>query len=374
MFGARGTGKSTFLREFFPTENVLWIDLLDPIQEEQYALHPNSLKEEIKEQKPHWIVIDEIQKVPKLLDIVHQLIESSKGKTRFAITGSSARKLKHGSANLLAGRAFMNYLFPLTATELGEKFSLTEALQWGTLPRITQLLTPEEKIAFLKSYALTYLKEEVWAEHVVRRLDPFRKFLEIAAQSSGELINYTNIARDVGADTKTVQSYFQILEDTLIGFLLNPYHRSLRKQQHQAPKFYFFDIGVKRALNHTLTQEITPSTYDFGKTFEHFVILEAHRLNEYCQKDFRFYYLQTKDNAEVDLIIERPGKPVALIEIKSSETVDERDTRIVERFLKDFPKKFGSPQGFCFSRDPRPKKIGSVHALPWEMGLKEIGL
>ena len=374
LFGARGTGKSTFLKDYFASEKVLWIDLLDPLQEEQYALHPNSLKEEIAQQEPPWVVIDEIQKVPKLLDVVHQLIENSKKKVLFALTGSSARKLKRGAANLLAGRAFMNHLFPLTAVEFGSHFNLMEVLRWGTLPKITQLSTDEEKTAFLKTYALTYLKEEVWAEHVVRRLDPFRKFLEVAAQTSGELVNYTNIARDVGADTKTVQSYFQILEDTLVGFSLNPYHRSIRKQQHQAPKFYFFDIGVKRALDHTLSQEIVPNTYGFGKTFEHFVILEAHRLNEYYQKDFQFYYLQTKDGAEIDLIVERPGKPIALIEIKSTERVDERDAKTIELFLKDFPNKFGPPQGFCFSRDPKPKKIGNVQALPWEMGLKEIGL
>lgn len=365
LFGARGTGKSTFLQHYLREQRPLWIDLLDPKQEDRYRLHPEDLQSAVLTAKHEWVVIDEVQKIPRLLDVVHKLIESTSA--RFALTGSSAHKLKHGSANLLAGRAFVNHLFPLTHVEMGDNFDLVHALKWGTLPKVTQFSQDPERIAFLESYALTYLKEEIWAEHVIRQLDPFRKFLEIAAQSNGKILNYSNIARDVGCDTKTAQSYFQILEDTLLGFFLPAYHVSIRKQQRQAPKFYLFDTGVCRALNRTLTLDLLPSTFAFGCAFEHWVILEAMRLNDYYKKDFRFYYLRTKDDVEVDLIVDRPGLPPALVEIKSAEHVDDRDVREVAHFLKDL-----KGEGYCLSRDTVAKKIGEVHALEWREGLKAI--
>ena len=370
LFGPRGTGKSTLIRQQLATFEPLWIDLLQPEQEDLYRLSPQSLGDEIAKSvgKIRWVVIDEVQKIPRLLDLVHSLIESTG--VLFALTGSSARKLKRGGANLLAGRAFVHHLHPLTHVELGDRFLLDEVLRWGTLPRLFSLQAPEDRTEFLRSYALTYLKEEIQAEQIVRRLDPFRRFLQVAAQTNGEIVNATNIGRDVGADTKTVQSYFQILEDALLGFSLESHHRSLRKQQRQAAKFFLFDPGIKRALDGTLNQDLTPGTYGYGKAFEHFIILEALRLNSYKRRDFRFSYLRTKDGAEIDLIVERPGLPAVLIEIKSSDRVDDRDTRALERFLPDFPK----AEAFCFSRDPRGKKIGRVSALPWNEGLKEIGL
>lgn len=370
LFGPRGTGKTTFLRKFFEGGRPLWIDLLDPKTEDRYARNPQALVQEADALGGNleWIVIDEVQKLPALLDAVHMLIET-KG-LKFAMTGSSARKLKRGSANLLAGRAFVYPLFPLTAAEFGGAFDLTRALRWGGLPAVAGLQTEAEKSEFLRAYALTYLKEEIWSEHVIRRLDPFRRFLEIAAQMNGEIVNYANIAADIGADTKTVQSYYQILEDTLVGLLLDPFHLSIRKRQRRNPKFYFFDTGVKAALERTLEQPLAPSSHAFGRAFEHFVILEAWRINGLRRKDFAFSYLRTKDDAEIDLVIERPGLPPALVEIKSSERVDERSTRTLERFAKDF----GGAEAFCLSRDPVAKKIGSVRALPWDQGLKEMGL
>ncbi len=371
LFGARGTGKSTFLRNFFTRdESVLWIDLLNPEEEDRYARNPLELAGnlDVAPGKIKWVVLDEIQKVPKLLDVVHSRIESSG--TRFAMTGSSARKMKHEGTNLLAGRAFVYNLFPLTHRELGENFRLDSALMYGTLPGLLKFSTNEEKMSFLRAYALTYLKEEIWGEHIVRKLDPFRKFIEIAAQCNGEIINFTNIARDVGADIKTVQSYFEILEDTLLGFALEPFHQSVRKRQRQAPKFYLFDTGVRRALDRTLTIELKPGTYAYGKAFEHLVIAEAIRLNEYRQKDFRFSYLRTKDDAEIDLVVERPGTSTALVEIKSAQRVDDRDTRSLERFAADISKS----EAFILSTDPKAKRIGKVKAFPWQQGLKELGL
>lgn len=258
----------------------------------------------------------------------------------------------------------------MTASEVGESFNIDHALRWGTLPKIWQLPDDKEKADYLRAYALTYLREEIAAEQIVRRLDPFRQFLEVAAQCNGEPLNYAKIGRDVGVDQKTVQSFFLVLEETLIGTLLPAYHRSVRKQQRLSPKFYFFDLGVKRALERTLDQILYPRTFGYGKTFEHFIILEILRLASYHKPDWRFSYLRTKEGKEIDLIIDRPGQSTALIEIKSTEQVSEEDTALVERFLSDIPKS----EAFCLSQDPWPKKLGSVHCLPWQKGLIELGL
>jgi predicted AAA+ superfamily ATPase len=373
LFGARATGKSTLLKQLFSNQDTLWLDLLDPDTEQLYALKPAVLSQELaalREQKrqPQWVVIDEVQKLPKLLDIVHHEIEANG--VKFALTGSSARKLRHGAANLLAGRAFVNHLFPLTAYELGPKFKLDDVLNWGSLPKIFQLESDRSKAAFLRAYAQTYIKEEIWGEHLIRKLDPFRKFLEIAAQTNGQIINYTNIARDVATDSKTVQNYYEILEDTLLGMLLPAFDQSIRKQQNKAPKFYFFDIGVQRALQGILTLPCVPKTYAYGRAFEHFVILEIARLNSYLEKDLKLSYLRTKDDVEIDLIIEHPGGALSLIEIKSSNSIDDRDTRSLERFCSDFK----NARAYCFSLDPLPKKIGEVSCFHWQQGLKEISL
>jgi predicted AAA+ superfamily ATPase len=371
LFGARGTGKSTFLGDYFSQdEAILWIDLLNPEEEDRYARNPMELagRLNLDPGKFKWVVLDEIQKVPKLLDVVQGRIES--GGIKFAMTGSSARKLKREGTNLLAGRAFVYSLFPLTHRELADDFDLDSALMYGTLPGLLNFDTREEMRAFLRAYALTYLKEEVWGEHLVRKLDPFRKFIEIAAQCNGEIINFSNIARDVGVDIKTVQSYFEILEDTLLGFLLEPYHRSVRKRQRMAPKFYLFDTGVRRALDRTLNIDLMPGTYAYGKAFEHLVIAEAIRLNEYKQKDYQFFYLRTKDDAEIDLIVDRPGASTVLVEIKSAQRIDERDSRSLEKFAADMPRS----EAFILSTDPVAKRISRVSAFPWQQGLRELGL
>jgi predicted AAA+ superfamily ATPase len=370
LFGARGTGKTHLLRERFRSTPTLFIDLLDPDQNQTFNLRPRALTESLAALKPEieWVVIDEIQKAPRLLDIVHQQIESSRFK--FALTGSSARKLRHGSANLLAGRAFVYHLYPLTAREIGEQFSLQSALAWGTLPRVASFESNEEKRDFLRAYTHTYLQEEITQEQIVRRLDPFRRFLVVAAQMSGQIVNFTKIAREVGASTVTVQTYFQILEDTLIGSLIEPFHESVRKRQRGNPKFYLFDTGVQRALNNTLQVDLAPQTYAYGVAFEHFVVNEINRVQSYANKDYRLSYLRTKDGVEIDLIIERPGVKRALVEIKSTERVTEEDIRSLTRLGKDVP----NSESFCLSRDPTPKKISAVSCFHWQQGLVEIGL
>lgn len=370
LFGARGTGKTSLLKERFINEKCLYVDLLDPDEVDALSLNPKELLLRIRGfgSKLECVIIDEVQKVPKLLDIIHQQIESTN--VRFILTGSSARKLKREGANMLAGRAFVYYLYPLTSVELKGRFELTEALEWGTLPLLYSLNDESEKRNYLRSYVNTYLKEEVTQEQLVRNLDPFRRFLQVAAQDSGKIINYAKIARDVGVSIKSVQSYFQILEETLVGFLLEPFHESVRKRQRGNPKFYFIDTGVKRALDRTLTVKLLPQTYAFGKAFEQFLIAEIMHLQSYCEKDYAFSYLQTQDGAEIDLIIERPGDSRALIEIKSTERVTEDDIRHLSRLAKDIPN--SSP--YCFSRDTHAKEIQGVLCLHWTEGLKAVGL
>lgn len=373
LFGARGTGKSTLIKKLFSNKNTLWIDLLNDDQEEKFRKRPQELRDMIQRIKPAWVVIDEIQKIPDLLDVVHSVIEEKK--TLFALTGSSARKLKRSGINLLAGRAFTFNLFPLTKVELGKLFDLNNSLNWGTLPGLFAFDSDSERIEFLKSYALNYIKQEIVAEQIVRKVGPFRDFLPIAAQTNTQIVNYLKIAEDVGVDHKTVESYFQILEDTLIGFRLPAYHLSVRKRQRGAPKFYLFDPGVKRAMEQTLRIPLQPGSYAYGKAFEHFVILEAHRQNEYKRLDYQFFYLRTQTGAEIDLIIDRPGEASLLIEIKSSQKVTERDTRTLEIFLKDWKTMGGpKPQAMVWSQDPNEKQIGNTLCLPWDKGLIEAGL
>lgn len=374
LLGARGTGKSTLLRERFADRPTVWVDLLEPELEERLSRRPAALRELIAATPAaDWVVIDEIQKVPALLDIVHGCIEGSLGRgrrVRFAMTGSSARRLKRGAVNLLAGRAFVYHLFPLTSRELGSAFDLSRCLRFGTLPATLAFDTDSDRAEFLRAYARTYLREEVWSEHLIRRLDPFRRFLEVAAQCNGEILNFSNIARDVGVDHKTVASYFEILEDTLLGFMLEPWHSSVRKRQRQSPKFWWFDAGIARALSGLLTVDIVPRSGGFGRAFEHLVIVEIMRAADYARSDFRFFYLRTKDDAEIDLIIERPGCPPTLVEIKSTERVEPRHVRDLQRFLPDFP----GATALCLSRDPMRRRINGVLALPWQEGLAELGI
>lgn len=368
LFGARNTGKSTLLKNTFPVDKSLWIDLLNPLEEERYLNDPSTLYAEVLAlDNTDYIVIDEIQKVPKLLDVVHKLIETTNKK--FILTGSSARKLKYGGANLLAGRAFVYNLFPFTSYEIGESFKLDEALRWGTLPSIVNSMkTHEDKTQFLQAYSQTYIKEEIWMEQFIRKLGPFRKFLEVSAQCNGQIINYSNISRDTGVDDKTVKQYFSILEDTLIGFFLEPFHHSFRKRISLKPKFYYFDTGVRNALARTLSVPLIKSTSAYGNAFEHFIILEAVRLARYYFPEYRFSYLRTKDDAEVDLVVERPGEKILFIEIKSSSMVCIEQLSSFSRLAQDF----GDCEAICFSQDLRRKNLRNIRVFPWAEGLKEF--
>ena len=373
VFGARGTGKSTLVKKILPADRTLIVDLLRSDDEDRYSKDPMMLVSEVQGSlsKIEWVMIDEVQKIPKILDIVHHILENpSTEHVKFALTGSSARKLKLAGANLLAGRAYVNELYPLTHIELKQQFDLNTALNWGTLPKIVNTSDELSRSEFLRTYARTYLKEEVWDERLVHNLDPFRKFLDIAAQSNGMIINHSAMARQTGADDKTVKKYFEILADTFVGFYLEAHSFSVRKQQISSPKFYLFDPGVKRALEGLLHVPIVPKTFAYGRAFEHFLICECVRLNSYSRKDFRFSFLKTKSDLEIDLIISRPGAKQVCVEIKSTDTVDETHARVLNSFCADFP----DAEFYILSNDPRPKQFGEIKALHWMDGLREIGL
>lgn len=366
LFGARGTGKTQLLNHLFHPDERMYIDLLSGSDYLRFSSNTDEFSRVCLASNKRWIVVDEVQKAPALLDAVHQLIESHQ--LRFALTGSSARKLRRGGANLLAGRAFVYHLYPLTHLELGADFDLQDALEWGTLPKISAFESLDDKGRFLDAYALTYLKEEISAEQVVRKLDPFVRFLEVAAQANTQIINFSKIASDCASSAKVVQNYFQIVEDTLLGFFLPPYHESIRKRQRSSPKFYFFDAGIVRSLTRSVGQRLAAGNYAHGRAFEHFIVVELQRLASYFEKRFSFSYLRTKDDAEVDLMIERPGMPRVAIEIKSSTNITERDVSTLQRFVPDLP----NTEYLCLSQDKFPKRLGSIDVLPWADGIKRI--
>lgn len=370
LFGARGTGKSTFISEQFLPQiegEYIYYDLLNDETEERLSRNPSLIASDLTaaRKKPEWIIIDEVQKIPRLLDVVHSLIE--KQKIKFILSGSSARKLKIEGANLLAGRAFDYRLFPITFWELESEFDLGQVLSFGSLPTVFHFKEKPEKIKYLKSYVASYVKLEIQMEQVVRRLDPFKQFLEVAAQMNGKPVNYSKIGKEVGVDTKTVINYFQILEDTYFGFILPAFHTSLRKSILLTPKFYFFDIGVKRALERSLHSEPVPRTSYYGETFEHLVIIEIFRLNFYFETDYSLSYFSTKEGAEVDLVLSRGKREIIFIEIKSTTSIDEVEVKKLSTLVSKT-----QIQAFYFSLDPIPQEIHGVKCLYWRDGIKDL--
>jgi uncharacterized protein len=371
LFGARGTGKSTLLKELFDLTNeskILFLDLLDPATERELARYPERLVEMVMAKKARldWIIIDEIQKIPKLLDVAHKLIFEKK--IKFVLTGSSARKLKRDSANLLAGRAFSFYLYPLTFIELGKKFELNDVLSFGSLPEIFQLEDEMDRKRYLISYVQTYIKEEVLVEQLVRNIDPFRAFLEVAAQSNTEIINYSSIAKEAGINSKSVERYFSILSDTLLGHLLEPYSKSVRARQKQSPKFYFFDCGVVRALTNEINQKLLPQTFSYGKLFEQLVINEFIRLNSYYEKNWKFSYIRTGSGVEIDLVIEKNKSDIVLVEIKSSANIHEEHLSS----LVGLGSEFKSATRYLLCQERYSRVVKNIKIMNWQDGIKEI--
>lgn len=368
LFGARGTGKSELIKQLYPSDKAVYIDLLDPQLVNTLSAYPNDLLKLINPElgKKRWVVIDEVQKVPALLELVHKQI--SEKNFLFVLTGSSARKLKRGAANLLAGRAFVYNLFPLTHRELNTAFDLESALRFGTLPELFSLPSDADKKRFLKAYAQTYLIEEIIAEQIVRTLPPFRRFLDIVGVHTTEIVNSSNIARDIDSDPKTIARYFEILEDTLLGFHLPSYERSIRKQQRKAKKFYFFDTGVARVLAGRLDDPLTPRTFEYSQLFENFIVNEIYRLLSYSEKQFKLSFLRVSETQEIDLVIERGSQEVFLCEIKSTNKINEHHISGLKTLGKDFKK----AKLRLISQDQTRKQMGDVLALPWQDAISEI--
>jgi predicted AAA+ superfamily ATPase len=258
----------------------------------------------------------------------------------------------------------------LTALELGKKMNIEHQLNWGSLPEVINLKSDKDKSLYLKTYLEIYIKEEVVAEQAVRNLTPFRLFLPLCMQNETEPLNFTKLSERTGVDVKTVQNYFEILIDTNLGFFLNSYDKSLRAVQKEAPKFYFFDCGVRRAIEKQLSIPVKKQTSLYGVLFESWFINECHRLNEYFQLDYKFSYLRTKDDAEIDLIIERPDQSVTLVEIKSTDKIEDRHLK----HLKSFKKDFLNANYVCVSDENKSRTLDGILITPWKNAFKVLKL
>ncbi len=364
LFGPRQVGKSTLVRHLLSGEEHIEIDLLKSDVLLKYKTNPSQLRAEceflVKEKKKFYVFIDEIQKCPELLDEVHYLIEKFGRKILFILTGSSARKLKKASVNMLAGRAWQYFLFPFTHIEIGSTFDLDSAITRGTLPPI---INESMKDAFrmLRTYVQTYLKEEILDEAIVRNIGAFSRFLDIAADQSGKIVNFSTIARDTGVSSNTIKGYYQILEDTLIALRLGPYLKSARKRLTMHPKYYLFDIGIINASSGRISPSSVKGTTTYGMLFEHFVILETYRLIHYAEKPHRLYHWRSAHGAEVDLIIETADSLWA-VEIKSYPTVKSGNLTGLKSFMEDHL----NAKPICVSTCDTPYMGGVIPVIPWK--------
>lgn len=370
IFGPRGVGKSTWIRHDFQPNQILYLNFLDPEVYENYLLKPQLLSEvlNLAVNKNKIVVIDEIQRVPEILNIVHN--EISLNKKVFVLTGSSARKLKQKGVNLLAGRASVYYMHPFSIFELKEKFELAKALERGLLPEAYFSESYEAASEYLKSYVYTYIEKEIQQEQWVKKLEPFRKFLQIAAQTNTKIINKSKIARLIGVESSTVENYFEILEETMVGFRLPGFATSIRKQVRLSEKFYFFDTGVARAIEKTLSIPMVVHTSYYGVLFENFIVNEIRKMIEYERLEWSLSYLLTKENQEIDLVIQLPTKELILIEIKSTERVVDEDTNSLKKLGSDLDLHFKTRK-FIISQDKTEKIVEDIRCLHYK-NLKQI--
>lgn len=328
IFGPRGTGKSFWLKKQF--KYSIYLDLLDSEIFTQLNASPNRLEMMISNTgKNKVIILDEVQKIPKLLDEVHRLIEN-KG-FRFILTGSSARKLKTADINLLAGRAYTYYFYPLTATELGDRFDLQFSLQFGHLPSVYNTKDPSK---YLKSYVMTYLKEEVQQEGITRNLGAFNRFLESASFSQGEVLNISDVARDCHVNRKTVENFFFILEDLLLSWKIPVFTKKAKRKVIQHPKFYFYDVGVYRTIRPKGLFD-SPEEID-GAALETLILQELIAINDIYQLDYEVFYWRTVTQLEVDFIL-YGEKGLLAFEIKRKSKLNQKDFRGLKAFKQDYP-------------------------------------
>ena len=367
LFGPRQTGKSSLIQTKF-NDDCWTLNLLHGEEYARYAKHPAQYRldaaEKIRTLNTRRFILDEVQRIPELLNEVHALMEEHPDR-QFILLGSSARKLKRGGANLLAGRAVQRLLFPFTVAELGERFNLEDALRFGTLPPLLGQSNAEKQDT-LMAYTETYLREEVQMEGLVRNLGGFYRFLEMAGAASGELLNFSNIARECRLPVRTVQSYYEILEDTLIGFRLQPWLKSERKRLVAHPKFYFFDTGVTNAINRRLAAPPDPRLA--GRLFEQFIVLELHRQLHYARSENRIFFWRTNTGSEVDLILERHGELIGAYEIKLATEVSGNAFAGLRSFRNDNPT---VPVAVVY-RGTQAYRVDDIRVIPWKMFLNEV--
>lgn len=348
LWGARQTGKSTLLKIQFP--DTYYVDLLKSDEFERYNRRPALLREELSLLPAGGLVIiDEIQKIPALLDEVHWLM-SNHG-LRFILSGSSARKLRRSGVNLLGGRAIRKHLYPFVSAEIPD-FDLVKACNNGMLPR--HYLT-EDASDRLHAYVGDYLQQEIKAEALTRNLNTFSRFMEVAALSNGEIVNYKNIASECGVSAPTVKEYFSILEETLIGYTIPGFTRKIKRRVIQSPKFYYFDVGIANFL--LKRSALNPGSPEFGHAFEHFIMQEIIAYLGYYRPRLDLSYWRTTSGYEVDAII---GDAETAIEIKSSGEVQSHHTRGLKAFSEEFP----SARLIVVSLDKKPRRVNNVEIYP----------
>lgn len=349
LWGARQTGKSTLLKRTFP--EARYIDLLKSDEFERYHRHPSLLREElILLPKGKIVIIDEIQKIPALLDEIHWLM-TNRNDLCFILSGSSARKLKRSGANLLGGRAIRKNLYPLVSSEIPD-FDLIKACNNGMMPR--HYLT-ENASKRIQAYVGDYLQEEIKAEALTRNLSIFSRFLEVAALSNGEIVNYNNIAAECGVSSPTIKEYFSILEETLIGYMIPAFTEKVKRRVIQAPRFYYFDIGIANYLLKRGT--LNPGSPEFEHAFEHLVIQELIAYIRYSDNQQRLSYWRTTSGYEVDAII---GDAEVAIEIKSSTEVKSHHTKGLRAFSEEFPQ----VRLIVVSLDQYPRQMNNIEVYP----------
>src|SRR3989338_5600362 len=346
LWGPRKAGKTYWIRHHLRA--AILIDLLQTDTFSEYAVRPALLRERFADIKK-LIVIDEVQKIPQLLDEVHWLIENCG--SQFLLTGSSARKLRKGHANLLGGRAWRRTLLPLSYSEVSG-FKIEKALVSGMLPPHFLSEHPAED---LRAYVADYLKEEIAAEALTQSIPSFSEFLHVAAITSSELLNYSNIARESGIGQRAVRAYFDILEDTFLGFRVPPWRKSKTRRMILAEKFYLFDVGV---ANYLARRHPVPGNSDFGKAFEHFILMELRAYQAYRDPEMRISYWRTSSGQEVDFLL---GEREVAVEIKAGR-VHEGDLRGLSALIEDAPVK----KAVVVSLEKTPRRIGrQMEILPW---------
>ena len=367
LFGSRQTGKTTLVHARY-TKDIWTVDLLLNDVFFAYSQNPSRFREEaiekIKNDHIKTIFIDEVQRVPLLLNEVQYLMQNYP--CQFILTGSSARKLKRGGANLLAGRAVERHLFPFVYAELKEMFNFEDHLRFGSLPAIYGK-SDQEKQDILSAYVHTYLREEIQSEGLTRNIGAFSRFLDMAAGQFTELVSYSAIARECQIPVKTVQAYYEILEDTLVGVRLQPWRKSLRKRLVAHPKFYFFDLGVTNAINKRLTGQLDQLLR--GKLFEQWIILETRSHIHYQGSEHSMYYWRTNHGAEVDLILEKHGKIIGAYEIKAGKRIDGSHLSGLRAFRGEHS---DSVPCHVISDVPHSYEIDKIKIIPWQKYLSDL--